>query len=199
MLNACTSPARDVSSPEPVCSGRRWRPAFVAAADYGRRSNRLIEEHRLEDAARVAEEGLVLSPTDGNPALQPGPCAGAARRRETQRAIEVLKAVWSNATGEVRETGGFLRASLLEREERVDEALVVLEAVFGAAPAQEDALLLRARLLEKLGRTSDAETGLREAMGPGRKRVGVELAAMMMRGGRLDEARGIAMQALAAG
>ncbi|HEY1727888.1 MAG TPA: tetratricopeptide repeat protein [Candidatus Baltobacteraceae bacterium] len=168
---------------------------LVAADDFLRRSHRLLEEGRVAEAAVVAEEGLIKSPNNAALRFNLG-LALAQVDGETDRAIHMLGMA---RIGERRvvETATFLRASLMERKGNLDDALRVLDEVFGEAPVHEDALLLRARLLEALGQMLPAETMLRSAMGVGRKRVGVELAALMLRQGRYAEASGVASEAMA--
>ncbi|MBV8601296.1 MAG: tetratricopeptide repeat protein [Candidatus Eremiobacteraeota bacterium] len=165
------------------------------AADYMRRSSRLLEEHRLEDAASVAEEGAVRFAGDASLVFNLG-LALAQLEGKKDRAIEVLAAATKGDPSAI-EAAAFMRASLLEKEGRNEAALEVLDAVFGEEPTNEDALLFHARLLESLGQSEAAEAGLRAAMGSGRKRIGVELAAMMLRAGRIAEAGDVASEALA--
>ncbi|MBV8074724.1 MAG: tetratricopeptide repeat protein, partial [Candidatus Eremiobacteraeota bacterium] len=165
------------------------------AADYMRRSSRLLEEHRLEEAASVAEEGAIRHAGDASLLFNLG-IALAQSEGKTERAIEVLAAALKGDAGAV-EASAFLRASLLEKEGRREEALATLEGAFGSEPSNEDALLFRARLLEELGKSDLAETELRAAMGSGRKRIGIELAGLMLRAGRIAEAGDVANEALA--
>ncbi|MBV8151499.1 MAG: hypothetical protein JOY59_08080, partial [Candidatus Eremiobacteraeota bacterium] len=166
---------------------------LVGAPDYARRSSRWLEEARPEDAARVATDGLALSPK--NAPLLFNYALGTALCGDPERAIDALARLISGET-EIVETGAYLRATLLEQLGRRAEALAVLEATFGDEPVQEDACLMRARLLAALGHGERAEAALRHAMGTGRKRIGVELASMMLREGRYDDARNVAETAL---
>jgi tetratricopeptide (TPR) repeat protein len=167
---------------------------LVNGIDYVRRTHRLLEEHNYEDAVRLAEEGLVKDPA--NAALLFNLGLALAQFGQTDRAVEVL-ALARSGDSDILETAAFLRATLLEKKGQLEDALAVLDAAFGELPRNEDALLMRARMLETLGRVGPAEDVLRSAMGAGRKRVGVELAALMLRAGRYDEARGIADEAMA--
>lgn len=168
---------------------------LVNGADYVRRTHRFLEEMNFEEAARTAEAGLVRDPSTAALMFNLG-LALAQMEGQTNRAIDVLGLV-RNGDREIIETGAFLRASLLEREGRFEEAQGALEDTFGEKPDNEDALLLRARLLQESGRVRPAEEMLRSAMGTGRKRVGLELAALMLREGRYAEARSIADEAMA--
>ncbi|SRR5579875_132421 len=163
--------------------------------DYARRTHRLLEEAKYEEAARVAETGIVKDP--GNAALLFNlGLALAQTEGQTERAIGVL-GLAVNGEREIVETAAFLRASLLEHAGRFEEGLAAINATFGPSQENEDVLLIRARLLEGLGQMRPAEEMLRSAMGAGRKRVAVELAALMMREGRYAEARGVAEEAMA--
>jgi tetratricopeptide (TPR) repeat protein len=58
-------------------------------------------------------------------------------------------------------------------------------------------LLLRASLLEPLGRLDEAENALRSAMPLAKRRVGAELGAFYLRAGRFADAQRVAEEALA--
>jgi tetratricopeptide (TPR) repeat protein len=168
---------------------------LLAQVDYLRRSSRLLEEERYDDVIRFAEEGLMIDA--GNASLLFNLALALSKTDDgTPRAIELLDSV---RTGEsdVIETASSLRAALLEREGRFQEALDTLERAFGEAPSNEDVLLQRSRMLQHLGRASAAEAGLRAAMSRGRKRVGLELAALMLKEGRFADAQLVAEEALA--
>jgi tetratricopeptide (TPR) repeat protein len=168
---------------------------LLGASDYLRRSHRLLEEGRLEEAARIAENGVVTEPSNVALLFNLG-LALAQIDGQVDRAIDVLSLA-IKGDPEIVETATFLRATLLERKGRREDALASLDAVFGDLPANEDALLMRARILKGLGRNGPAEDLLRSAMGAGRRRVAIELAALMLREGRYREAQGIAEQGMA--
>jgi tetratricopeptide (TPR) repeat protein len=168
---------------------------LVVQVDYLRRTSRLLEEERYDDVIRLGEEGLMLEA--GNASLLFNVSLALSKTDDgTPRAIELLGSVLSGET-DVVETAAALRAALLEREGRFEEALEALERAYGEVPANEDALLQRSRILQQLGRDSAAEAGLRAAMSRGRKRIGLELAALMLKGGRFADAQSIAEEALA--
>ncbi|MBV8222065.1 MAG: hypothetical protein JO293_01780, partial [Candidatus Eremiobacteraeota bacterium] len=168
---------------------------LVAPVDFLRRSSRLLEEEKPDEAAQVAREGVLREP--GNAQLMFNLALALSRvEGNVGQAIDVLDCMRSGEA-DVVELAALLRAALLEREGRVEEGLAAIERAFGTQPENEDALLHRARLLQKLGHDADAEAGLRAAMRRGSKRVGVELAGMMMRAGRYEDARSIADEALA--
>ncbi|MGH7661938.1 MAG: tetratricopeptide repeat protein [Vulcanimicrobiaceae bacterium] len=168
---------------------------LVNGADYVRRTHRLLEEMNFEEAARIAESGLVKDPSTAALLFNLG-LALAQIEGQVDRAIDVLGLVRTGER-EIIETGAFLRASLLEKKGMLVEAQGALEGIFGEKPENEDALLMQARLLQGAGRVGPAEEMLRSAMGAGRKRVGLELAALMLREGRYAEARDIADEAMA--
>lgn len=81
---------------------------------------------------------------------------------------------------------------------RKSDALAHLEAI---AEIQDDlqllVLLMRASLLEPLGRLVEAENALRSAMPLAKRRVGAELGAFYLRAGRFADAQRVAEEALA--
>ena len=163
-------------------------------SDYIRRTHRLLEEHRYEEVATVAEDGAVVAPD--NSMLLYHLALAAEHMGQTDRAITALSKARSGEK-EVVESAAFLQASLLKKTGRFEEAISVVDDVFGEFPSNEDALLLRAQILDASGRPDAAERLLQRAMGAGRKRVGVELAALMLRAGRYAEAKGVANEAMA--
>ncbi len=168
---------------------------LLVQVDHLRRTSRLLEDERYEDVIRIAEDGLMLD--TGNASLLFNLSLALSKSEGgTPRAIDLLDSVRSGET-DVVETAAALRSALLEREGRFEEALGALERAFGEVPANEDALLQRSRLLQQLGRMSAAEAGLRAAMGRGRRRVGLELAALMLKEGRFADAQTVAEEALA--
>ena len=168
---------------------------LATANDYLRRTHRLLEEGRHEDVVRAAEDGLLIAPTNAGLLYNLG-LALAQMDGQKERAIAALGLIRAGER-EVVEPALFLRASLLNQQGRNEEAIEVLDAAFGSRPTNEDALLLRARLLEGLGDNAGAEDILKGAMSAGRRRVGVELAALMLREGRYAEARDVASEAMA--
>jgi len=168
---------------------------LVHPTDFLRRSSRLLEEERYPESIRAAEDGLIIDA--GNASLLSNLALALSKTEDgTGRAIDLLDTV-RVGDQDVVEYAGSLRAELLEREGRIEDALTTLERAFGEFPSNEDALLRRSRLLQQLGRNEAAEAGLRAAMGRGRKRIGLELAALMLREGRFNDAQTIAEEALA--
>jgi tetratricopeptide (TPR) repeat protein len=168
---------------------------MVNEGDFARRTHRLLQEKRFEEVVRAAEDGLVMTPGSSLLLYNLG-LALAQMDGETERAIHALGLIRGGESNVV-EAGAFLRANLLDHQGRAGDAIGVLEAAFGPQPANESALLLRARLLETVGEKGKAEESLRLAMGAGRNRVALELAALLLRDGRYAEARGIASEAMA--
>ncbi|HTX02624.1 MAG TPA: tetratricopeptide repeat protein [Candidatus Acidoferrales bacterium] len=168
---------------------------LVNPTDFLRRSSRLLEDERYEDAARAAEDGLIRDP--GNASLLTNLALALSKTPQgISRAIDLLDTV-RIGDGDVVQHAGALRADLLEREGRLEEALATLERAFGEFPANEDILLQRSRLLQQMGQNDAAEKGLRAAMVRGNKRIGLELAALMLREGRFNDAQTVAQEALA--
>ena len=168
---------------------------LIAQVDYLRRTSRLLEEERYDEVITTAQDGLLIDA--GNASLMFNLALALSKTEDgTPHAIELLDSVRSGESN-VIETAAALRAALLEREGRFEDALGALDRAFGEVPSNEDALLQRSRLLQSLGRASAAEAGLRAAMSRGRKRIGLELASLMLREGRFADAQLIAEEALA--
>lgn len=162
--------------------------------DFARRSSRYLEERRLEEAVRTAEDGLALAPK--HPELLFNLALALAQLDQQPRAIMVL-GLLSSGEVEVVQSGGFLRAQLLDQVGDYQNALLVLDGIFGEQPVHEDALLMRSRLLIKLDRREEAERLLHQAVRGGSGRVGVELAGLLLSSGRVAEAAAVATEALA--
>ncbi len=91
----------------------------------------------------------------------------------------------------------FLKAALLREMNRPQEALDAIQAVRAQNPANVDAVIVQAGLLEALGRVDRAEEALRSLLPAERRRIGVELAGLFLRNGRVEDAKRIAEEALA--
>ena len=161
-------------------------------ADFGRRSHRYLERHQYEKAVESARRGLLLSPQDG--VLLYNAAEAEAELGNTREAIALLERITAE-TPDVYPTALFLLAEL-SREEPL-RALAALEELSAFSPENIDGLLFRVSLLDGLGRVAEAEKLLRASMKPGAQRVGVALAGLLMKSGRLEEAGSIANQALA--
>ena len=161
-------------------------------ADFGRRSHRYLERHQYEEAVESARRGLLLSPQDG--VLLYNAAEAESKLGNTREAIALLERVTAE-TPDVYPTALFLLAEL-SRDEPL-RALAALEELSAFSPENIDGLLFRVSLLDGLGRVAEAEKLLRASMKPGAQRVGVALAGLLMKSGRLEEAGSIANQALA--
>ncbi len=162
-------------------------------ADYLRRSHLALAEGRAEDARRLAEEGLRRFP--GECKLRYNLALAYARLGEKERVVEELRAI-GEGDADAFALARMLEAATLRELGRTNEALAAIERFPGDAPAALDAALLRASLLEEAGRADEAERLLRSLFDADRKRVGVELAALLLRRGRYEDARAVADAAL---
>ena len=125
-------------------------------ADYSRRSHRLLEEQRLEDALSVAREGLEIAPHDGVLAYNAG--LAAARLRHDDEALAHLDLI---PRDHVHATSALaLRAEIQRRAGDLDGAVATLERVRTLAAPDENALrhavLGLATALLEAGRVADA-------------------------------------------
>ncbi len=125
-------------------------------ADFSRRSHRLLEEQRVDDALAVAREGLRIAPHDGVLSYNAG--LAAARLHRDAEALEHLGTIARddrNATSALA-----LQAEIHRRAGDLDAAVSALERVRGLAAPDENALRhatigLAGALLEA-GRVADA-------------------------------------------
>jgi tetratricopeptide (TPR) repeat protein len=129
---------------------------LATAADYGRRSHRLLEEGRLDDALAAARAGLEVAPGDAVLSYNAG--LAAARLRRDAEAFAHLGDV---APGDVHATAALaLRAEIERRSGDLDAALATLQRV-RTLPAPDEAMLQHATLglataLLEAGRIADA-------------------------------------------
>jgi tetratricopeptide (TPR) repeat protein len=135
------------------------------AADYGRRSHRLIEDGRLEEALAVARAGLSVAPHDAVLAYNAG--LAAARLRRDAEALAHLDGVAPNdphATAALA-----LRAEIERRSGDLDAAIVTLERV-RTLPAPDERTLQHATVglataLLEAGRIAEAGKLAASALG----------------------------------
>ena len=126
------------------------------ASDFGRRSHRLLEEGRLEDALAAARAGLAVAP--GDPILSYNAGLAAARLRRDAEALAHLEGVVaadSHATAALA-----LRAEIERRSGDLDAAVATLERV-RTLPAHDETMLRHATVglataLLEAGRLADA-------------------------------------------
>ena len=125
-------------------------------ADFARRSHRLLQEGRLEDALDAARAGLAASPNNAILSYNAG--LAAARLRRDPEALAFLAGVHlddSHATAALA-----LRAEIERRAGDLDAAVATLERVRGLAAADEPMLrhatVSLATALVEAGRLGDA-------------------------------------------
>jgi tetratricopeptide (TPR) repeat protein len=129
---------------------------LAGAADFARRSHRLLEDGRLDDALAAAREGLAHTPGDG--VLSFNAALAAARLRCDGEALAHLDGV---ADDDAHATAAFaLRAEVLRRSGDLDGAIVALRRIRGLTVRDDDALrhatVGLATALIEAGRLDDA-------------------------------------------
>jgi tetratricopeptide (TPR) repeat protein len=106
------------------------------AAGFARRSHRLLEDGRLEDALAAARAGLACAPDDG--VLSFNAALAAARLRRDDEALAHLVAVGDD---DAHATAAFaLRAEILRRAGDLDGAVAELRRIRGLAARDDGAL-----------------------------------------------------------
>jgi tetratricopeptide (TPR) repeat protein len=128
----------------------------VTAADYARRSFRLIEEERLQEAFAAAEAGLALSPNDA--ILHYNAALSAARLGRDAAARAHLDAI--AADDALAAAAIVLTVDIASRAGDLDAAVAAIERANGLA-ARDDAKLRDAGVrlagaLMDAGRLADA-------------------------------------------
>jgi glycosyltransferase involved in cell wall biosynthesis len=126
------------------------------AADYGRRSHRLLEDGRLDEALEAAVSGLRVAPRDAVLSYNAG--LAAARLRRDAEALAHLDGV---APGDSHATAALaLRAEIERRSGDLDAALATLQRLHTlSAPdeaVRQHATLGLATALLEAGRIADA-------------------------------------------
>ena len=132
------------------------RAPLAGAADFARRSHRMIEDGQLDAALTVARDGLVHAPGDGVLSFNAG--LAAARLRRDDEAMAHLAGVDDADTHATAARA--LRAEILRRSGDLDGALVELRLMCSLPIRDDDALRhaavgLATALLEA-GRLDDA-------------------------------------------
>jgi tetratricopeptide (TPR) repeat protein len=164
----------------------------VTTDDFLRRAYRSIATDAFAEGLAFAERGLALAPKDAKLQYNAAVCSVNLGKRE--EALAHLDAVDAAAAG-VFVRARYLQAVVLRDLGRAEEALDATRAGLAADGDQPDTIVLQAGLLEGLGRPSEAEAVLRNAL-PGGDRFAVELASFYLRAGRVDDARAVAERAL---
>ncbi len=166
----------------------------VEAADFARRANRLLALQRLDEALATARTTLAMDPE--NDMARYVVAAVAVQGGDREGALVHLDAI-RPAASSVYARATFLRSVILADLGRRAEALTAVETVLAASPEHVDAVMHRVGLLYAFDRLDDAEQALRRARRAGGHRVAIELATLLMKRGKFDEARAIADEALA--
>lgn len=161
-------------------------------ADYLRRSHRRLSENRFDEALALARTGLDLG---DDPFLHYNAAIAAVNLERKHDAVRHLDAVGPEHEATYVQAE-YLKAVILRDLGELQIALAAVERLLQVHPTQVDALILRAALLEQMGRAAEAEQLLTAAMPHDRHRVAVELAGLYLRGGRIAEAKRIAEAAL---
>lgn len=165
-----------------------------AALDFSRRAQIAIAEGDFAKAIAHAERGLQRTPADAMLLYTAASsCASLGRRAD---ALGHLNAI-NEAGTELYHHIEYLRAVLHRDLGHAEIALTVVDNLLSVRGAQIDALLLRASLLEALGRAVEAEATFRSALPLGKRRVAAELGSFYLRAGRFADAQRVAEEALA--
>jgi len=164
----------------------------VAPDDFLRRAYRSIATDAFAEGLAFAERGLELAPNDARLRYNAAVCSVNLGDRD--RALGHLGQVDAAATA-VFVRAKYLQAVVLRDLGRAEEALEATQAGLASDGDQPDTIVLRAGLLEGLGRVPEAEAVLRAAL-PRGDRFAIELAGLYLRAGRVDEARAVAERAL---
>ena len=151
-----------------------------------------FSEQRYDDVLSLADGGLIAAP--GHAQLAYYAALASANLQRKDQALAYLDRVTDAFAGEGPD---MLRATLLREFGRNDEALSALDRVIAHNAFNIDAVLMKSSLLESLGRADDAVRALQGVVHVGKQRVAVELAALLLRLGRVEEAKRVATQALA--
>lgn len=160
---------------------------------FSRRAYRLLSLGRCEEALDAARAGLEIAP--GDTALRYDGALALARLQRDEEAREQLQEI--HGGDRIALSAKLLLAQIEARAGHVDAARAAYDAALALAPADVEALLGRAALHDREGRTGDAEHDYRAALRGGDRRAAVSLASLLMREGRLAEAGAIATEALA--
>ncbi|HEY8312729.1 MAG TPA: glycosyltransferase [Candidatus Baltobacteraceae bacterium] len=166
----------------------------IHAADYLRRSQLRLAERAYEMALEMANAGLQAFPNNG--LLSYNAAIASINLDRKDEALRHLTCI-GKTDGAAYVQGAYLRAVVLRELGRPAEALEAVDGVLGEEEGHVDATLLRAALLEHMTRSDEAEAALLALMPAAKQRVGVELAGLYLRTGRVADAKRIAEEALA--
>ena len=154
--------------------------------DFVRRSFRYLEEHRYNEAATAALEGLEIAPKSVE--LLYNAAAAEMQIGENEDAIRHLAAIDPLLNKEIYLTATYLRALLLQRIGKREEALAAVDLLRTWDANQADAIFFRATLLEELGRVEEAIVVLRGAIAAHPERAAMQLFRLYWHTGREAEA-----------
>ncbi len=164
------------------------------AADFIRRVLQRLGSGDFPGANDLAAQGLARFP--GDVSLRYHGALAAVNLGRRDEALALLEAV-DECSAEWTVRVRYLSAVLLRESDRLDESLSNVDRALAAQPDFIDGIVLRAHALESLGRHEDAETSLRAAMPMAKQQIGVELAALYLRQGKIELAGSVAQAALA--
>ncbi len=167
----------------------------IDANDFARRANRLLAAQRTPEAVDAANAAIALDPA--NDGARYVIAAATVQQGNRTAALAILEKI-APTSGTVFARGTFLRSIILGEVGRTVEALTAVDTVLASSPEHLDAVMHRVGLLYKLERVDDAESTLHDARRFGGHTVAIELASLLMRRGKFDEARTIADEALTA-
>lgn len=164
------------------------------ALDFSRRAQIAIAEGSFPKALALAERGLEKAPADSMLRFSAASAFyGLGRKADALGELDAI----NEAGAELYHHVEFLRAVLHRDLGNLDSALAVVDNLLAARGAQIDALLLRASLLEAVGRTVEAELAFQSALPLGKRRAAAELGGFYLRVGRFADAQRVAEEALA--
>ncbi len=169
----------------------------VVENDFVRRSFRYLEEKRYEEAESAALAGLEIAPTSSE--LLYNVAAAQLQRNKNDEAIHHLANLDPLANKEIFLIGTYLRALLLHRTGRAEEAIDALDLLLRWDAKQADAIFFRVKILEELGKIDEAVALLQTAREWYPERATIEIARIFLASGRHTEALQIAEEGLAAG
>jgi tetratricopeptide (TPR) repeat protein len=184
--------AVDPQAPEVIAARSRIERSKGDAAVAAQRLKELFAAQRMEETREGARDALQRYPGDARIAY-----FGALACANLQRKDDALAFLEAVPLQEFGDAPAMLKAVLLREKGRDADALRAAEHAAAQNPFNVDAALLRAALLEPLGRLEEAERTLRDASSRGGQRVAVELAGFYLRAGRVEDAKRVANQALA--
>ena len=164
-----------------------------SSADFVRRTYNANVATDFTRGLELARSGLERFPGDEH--LRYNAAVAASSLGEIQEALAHLSVVLS-AASPVYVAACMLRANIMRAKGAIDEAFDAVESVLAVAPANAEALQLKADLAEATGDLVFAETALRRIGEFDPQRGAVALAAFLLRHGRFEEAARIAQAAI---